>query len=318
MTKLIKISLSLILGICVELNAQNSDSNLVIKENLLPIEGMQYITLKVDNSTPLNDLIQRLNTNWKFIETGKAYWIGFTEDMFSISSRGDVAIQKLVSFFKQSANLHGKEGVIYTLYLIGINRKVYINEEFTNAKAREALFELLNEKEHVDIICKLLSKDPRNSDIGKLFDFIQAGSNKNLIWPVLNYLAYIGLDNKPLCNKVPDSIMKLEVYIGVGNKRLHKNDFNGQTKHALKLLSDEFPKTIIVERKLYRDSLIGNDFWGMYGWVDAKYFVTATRWSRFYYYYGDNKLVFITVDSAREKLLNWWTSLPADDKKKYE
>src|SRR5450432_4123868 len=68
------------------------------RQNILPVEG-GGIRMKIDSTTPLNKLIYRLNDNWHFLETGKGYWIGYTEDMFSIASRGNESIRALTDFY---------------------------------------------------------------------------------------------------------------------------------------------------------------------------------------------------------------------------
>ncbi|HTO15819.1 MAG TPA: hypothetical protein VLZ83_08610 [Edaphocola sp.] len=69
-----------------------------VKHNILSVEG-GGIQVETESLTPLNKLIERLNDNWNFVQTGKAYWIGYTEDMFSIASKGDLAIPALTDFF---------------------------------------------------------------------------------------------------------------------------------------------------------------------------------------------------------------------------
>ena len=74
------------------------------RENILPVEG-GGIRMKIDSTAPISELINRLNSIWQFLETGKLYWIGYTEDMFSIAARKDAAIQPLLNFIDTSQNL---------------------------------------------------------------------------------------------------------------------------------------------------------------------------------------------------------------------
>jgi hypothetical protein len=95
------------------LNAQLVDRAPTGEKNRLPVEG-GGITMKIDSLTPLPELINKLNGSWEFIETGKAYWIGYTNDMFSIASHGDEAVPALANFFKTTKNKSGKIGAIYS------------------------------------------------------------------------------------------------------------------------------------------------------------------------------------------------------------
>ena len=69
-------------------------------------------------------LIQRLEEDWREVETGKAYWIGYTKDMYSIAAHGDDAIYPLLSFIKKAKSNRAKYGAILSLHLIGIDRKI--------------------------------------------------------------------------------------------------------------------------------------------------------------------------------------------------
>jgi hypothetical protein len=60
--------------------------------------GWQHVA--IDTNTPLPQLIKRLDSNWREIETGKGYWIGYTDDMYSIAAHGDEAIDPLLNFIK--------------------------------------------------------------------------------------------------------------------------------------------------------------------------------------------------------------------------
>jgi hypothetical protein len=103
------------------------------KENYLPVEG-GAIHMPIDSTTSLINLIDRLSGDWQFIETGKMYWIGYTNDMFSIAARGDSAIGPLVKVVETSSKLKERLGAIYTLHLIGIDRSIKGrgNEPFVN------------------------------------------------------------------------------------------------------------------------------------------------------------------------------------------
>src|SRR4051812_30158609 len=87
------------------------------RQNYLAVEGGgRYVS--VDAAIPLDTLLARLSESWQFVETGKMYWIGYTQDMFSIAARGDVAIEPLFHLAEQSTNENAKIGAVYTLHLI--------------------------------------------------------------------------------------------------------------------------------------------------------------------------------------------------------
>ena len=65
--------------------------------------------------------------------------------MFSIASRGEIAIPTLMEFIKNTPSKKGKIGAIYTLHLIGIDRQIVgrFEEKFVKTEARSALLKLL-------------------------------------------------------------------------------------------------------------------------------------------------------------------------------
>ena len=131
------------------------------RQYVRPVEGGGMV-VSIDSITPLPEMLARLNGKWEFIETGKAYWIGYTDDMFSIAARRESAIQPLLEFIRNSANPQGKYGAVYCLHLIGINCRIVgrFKEEFANKKAREALLSLLIYPEIAPVIIRLLMRDP--------------------------------------------------------------------------------------------------------------------------------------------------------------
>ena len=101
-----------------------------------PTEG-SGMEVPIDTVTALDTLIHRLNRKWYFVETGKAYYIGYTDDMYSIAAHGETAIEPLMQFLRASSSPQSKYGVVYTLHLIGINSVVAgrYYEEFKKQKS---------------------------------------------------------------------------------------------------------------------------------------------------------------------------------------
>ena len=137
----------------------------------------------------LDNLIKKFDTSWQLEETGKGYWIGYTDEMYAIASQKDSAITKLVNYINSTENIHSKEGAVYCLHLIGIDSKIEgrFIEKFTNTKAREALLSLVSHKELTSLIASLLARDPWPSDLPVLCGVLKKGMNKTLINTLFRY-----------------------------------------------------------------------------------------------------------------------------------
>ena len=128
----------------------------------IPVEGGR-IDMKLDSVTPLSELITELETKNKLYETGKGYWIGYNDLMFSIAVYSESAIEPLVSFIENTNSYESKFAALLTLHLIGIDCKIAGRtfEEFSNTKAREALIRLLSKNNSLQTrIILLLIRDP--------------------------------------------------------------------------------------------------------------------------------------------------------------
>jgi hypothetical protein len=140
------------------------------QRNYRAVEGGSE-PVKIDTVTPLPELIKRFEKPWQFVETGKMYWIGYTDDMYSIAAYKDRAIQPLIKFIETNDNEDAKIGAVYALHLIGINSEIVgrFTEKFTNKNAREALLYLLKYHDLDGTIMELLIRDPWLSDVPVLF-----------------------------------------------------------------------------------------------------------------------------------------------------
>src|SRR5262249_27795033 len=136
------------------------------RQNYLAVEG-GGILMRIDSITPLDSLIARLSEPWHLIETGKAYWIGYNNDMFSIAARAADAIQPLLNVLKRPSPDGEKEGALLCLHLIGIDRRIAgrFSENFVNPKARNALLDALRDTSIQVYVMRLLERDPWQSDI---------------------------------------------------------------------------------------------------------------------------------------------------------
>lgn len=300
------------------------------KLNILPVEG-GGITMKIDSTTPLNKLIDRLNDNWNFLETGKMYWIGYTEDMFSIASRGNISIPVLMDFFKGTQSKKGKLGAIYTIHLVGINRQIVgrFEEKFINPEARSALLKLLPLPEFSYSVTNLLMRDPWKSDIPVYFEILQSGANEETCWPIINSLNRYKTPELPITSYLPDSFQTLSIRLQAKNENILENnfDFNSQIKNALKEFKNRYPDKIEVEEKLFSDNLTKSFETKLPNSLDIREFLSRLAINRnnpfsysqigcnIQYYFENGKLYFCTINTARQRLINWWKDLPVKEKK---
>ena len=313
--------------LCQNMFGQVIDVAPMGRQNILPVEG-GGIRMKIDSITPLNKLIARLNDDWSFLETGKGYWIGYTQDMFSIASRGDSAIPVLMEFFNSTQNKKGKLGAIYTLHLIGINRQIVgrFEEKFINPEARSALLKLLPQPEFTYAVTELLMRDPWKSDIPYLFEILQSGANEETCWPIINSLKRYKISEVPITSYLVDSLRTLSIRLKADNETILDPDFdfNGQIKEALKEFRKRYPDKIKVEEELFNDelsvyyktrlerSLSISDFLRGLA-IDRDYFFSYSKIGcKIQYYVQNGKLYFCTVNTARQRLINWWRGLPVE------
>jgi hypothetical protein len=149
------------------------DVNPSAKLNMRAVTGgSEYVAL--DTNTPLPQLISRLESNWRLVETGKGYWIGYTDDMYSIAAHGDAAIDPLVGFIKSAQSDKARYGALLSLHLIGIQSRITgrFHEEFKSQKVRNIFYELLNDERLRDKVVGLLARDPWPADLPHLFEVL--------------------------------------------------------------------------------------------------------------------------------------------------
>jgi len=166
-----------------------------------------------DTITPLVELIKKLAKPWEFTDTEKGYWIGYTDDMYSIARYKNKAIEKLTDFIDTSRSQRAREGALYTLHLIGINFRVVgrFIEDFENQNARNALLKYLDDNELNGTVVSLIKRDPWLSDIPKLMQYL-SGTNGDYS-KVLVALQRYEFDGKPLEQMITDSIFGKNVSV---------------------------------------------------------------------------------------------------------
>jgi hypothetical protein len=164
--------------------------------------GSQHIG--IDTNTPLLQLIKRLENDWREVETGKAYWIGYTDDMYSIAAHGEEAITPLLSFIKSSQSVKARYGALLTLHLIGIESKIAgrFYEEFKDKRVRSIFYELLNDDSLRDQVLLLLVRDSWPDDLSHLFKLLgNLADDKSK--PLVNGLFRYALTNRPFGGTLP-------------------------------------------------------------------------------------------------------------------
>lgn len=145
--------------------------------------------VEIETNVPLSALIQRLKGNWELEETGKAYWIGYTKDMYSIASYGEHAIAPLLEFIRNTSSDHAREGALLSLHLIGIKSRIVgrFNEEFSSKSIREVFYGFLEDGRLRDEVLLLLVRDPWPSDVPHLMKLLAEESDTNC-QPTVNAL----------------------------------------------------------------------------------------------------------------------------------
>ena len=175
------------------------------------------VRVNIDQATSLKNLIEKLDSSWQFVETGKFYWIGYTDNMYSIAAYKDFAIIPLVDHFYSAKSKIGKIGVIFSLHLIGIESEIVgrFTEKFKNKNAREALLRMANEDEYTGTIVSLLGRDPWKSDLPILIGLLK--KNNNCLELVNALFRYTGMpyeDNGlPFRQDIPKDIDTINVFL---------------------------------------------------------------------------------------------------------
>ncbi|RWY55773.1 hypothetical protein EPL05_05200 [Mucilaginibacter gilvus] len=213
--------------------------------------------VKLDKTTSLPTLIRKLAGPWEFVETGKGYWIGYTDDMFSIANYGDAAVEPLLAFLDTTKSRIGRIGVVYSLHLIGINSCVAgrFIEEFQSTKARAALLTHLKDDDLGETIMRLLIRDPWLSDVPKLFETMRNVNTNN--WYIAGALPrYIGTE-LPMHQKVLDAIGLLTIKFPFANM----NNFNGP--YGIEMQTREMLRTMQSFANVnVEESLLNAEIWG--------------------------------------------------------
>lgn len=279
--------------------------------------------VRFDSITPLSELIKKLEKPWDFNETFKAYWIGYTDDMYSIALYKDKAIEKLTDFIDTSHNVHAKDGALYTLHLIGINFRVVgrFSEDFEDKNAREALLKYLDDKELNETVMFLIMRDPWLSDIPKLMEYLSEPDRDYA--KVLSALQRYAFKGKPFDQEIKDTIFNKGIDIASPDASIM------QSMYALIAFQNELKPYLIVdneiiESKEWKKSL--SELAVRKTQIEKLSFEYFISWDRdfsycefnkpYYYRFIDHKVEIYGPIKARQIWLDWWQGLQQSEKKK--
>lgn len=283
----------------------------------------------VDTVTPTFDLIKMLEQPWTFQSTGKAYYIGYTELMFSIAHRGDQVIDTLMDYYKTTQCGYAHTGIIYTLHLIGIECTIAgrTDESFKSKKARKALLSLIHYGTYNETIAKLLMRDPWLSDIPELMSYLNIEKNTEYTWPFVKSL--IRYHAPGFC--IGHSLKDKGAYYIIRNESAIKK-FSGETsintlgKISLKLFEEKYPEFICVAPELFLQHLNG-DYWSAsrdsislieyssnhITGTDNYFSSYLALGSRFVHYLEDDVIYFCSIETAQKRIIDWWSALNSSE-----
>lgn len=280
------------------------------REYYIPVEGNR-INMKIDRNSTIKELIPRLRTNHEFYETGKGYWIGYNDLMFSIAVHSDSAIGPLLNFIDTTNCNDAKFAALYTIHLIGINGEIQgrTYEEFVNLMARDALFNLLAKNDYLRTdAMQLLIRDPKESDVPKLFDILD--STKSDCWQITSGLLRYDLKNKPVAQVVPEKLLNKKIKL--------KKQINFPESKKFSEFFKEFSKKhgdfVNVEKTLFNYNYQMPVIYGIdnneinLGYLTGLCNMTdySSISPNFQYCYEDGKIKFFSAQTTKNIWLEWW------------
>lgn len=293
-------------------NNSNTEPKINYSGYYIPVEGGR-IDMKLDSITPLNDLILRLRETNELYDTHKGYLIGYNDLMFSIAVHSNKAIQPLLDFIDTTNSYEAKLAAVYTLYLIGINCKVDWGpyDEFTNITAREGLFKLLANNESLQMdIAMLLIRDPRESDVPKLFRLLD--SLRSDCWPITSALLRYDLKNIPVKHDIPEDLLSMKIWF---TKQMNYPDSAIFSEIFLEF-SKKYAEFIQVEDTLYHYNFQMPIRWSYENTEIYISYLTNTCLrvgngmigANYQYFYKDGKINFCSALTSKRLWLEWWNT----------
>ncbi len=268
----------------------------------------------LDTVTALPKLLDRLKSDWQFVETFKGYWIGYTDDMYSIAAHGEAAVGPLVKFIQATPSFKARYGAVYCLHLIGIhsNEAGRMHEDFRSLTARQALRNLLIQDDLRHLVIKLLIRDPWQSDVPYLMAALEKRGTDD--WALVNSLVRYRVTELPIQQPIPADIgtelIKVPKFHWRLDFRLAANEQMQQVVGRIRKLQ---PVYITVEDSLEQAPLSGStgsvserelpirEF--LYRMTEVDYLQTG---SRLHYFVDKDGLTICSTQTACKRLLAWW------------
>ena len=288
----------------------NKTQKIIFSGYSIPREWAR-LDMKLDSITPLKELIPKLRIYDTLYETGKAYWIGYNDLMFSIAVYADSAINPLINFIDTTNSTKAQIAALYTLHLIGINCKVASRtlEKFDNLKAREALLKVLST--HINLqrnIMLLLIRDPRENDIPKLFNIME--SSDDYCWAISAALLSYNLNNIPIHQPIPEKLLNKSVDI----KFNEDNNYNEMYKKVFRAFSDKYKGLVNVEDTLFnynfhQPTFINSKSEPIKLWYlifESSRINYCELSSNYQYYFKNGKIYFCSAMTSKKLWLDWW------------
>jgi len=309
-------------------NAQVIDAAPSGVKNIRAVEGGGE-QVAIDTKTPLLTLIQRLEKPWKFVQTGKAYWIGYTNNMYSIANYKDRAIPLLVNFIDTAKSFRARLGGLYTLHLIGINSKIVgrFVEDFSDKKARKAILRYLNDKSLNTEVVSLLMRDPWLSDIPLFIEYLsESGRDYSMVLGALNRYDF---NNKPMGQKIDRDILRKEipilytdtnpsrpsnpVYSFISYEKAFGSSFT---------IDDEITQSVEwlrgkKELKTNKTYSAEQEFGFSFSFLMGIVFDYVAFQSSYFYTFTNHKFKLYGPIKARRIWLDWWSKLHENEKNKF-
>jgi hypothetical protein len=160
--------------------------------------------------TRISRLVRRLEGPWQLEETMKAYWFGYTKDMYAIAAHKGEAIEPLVDLARWTRSPHALGGALLTLHLVGIESTVVgrFDEAFKSKKARDALLSLLAREDCQEGVLTLLIRDPWPTDVPALLEHL--GSGTSHAWAFVKALQRYKIHSRPVHQDLPEDLAEIE------------------------------------------------------------------------------------------------------------
>ena len=278
--------------------------------------GRQLISL--DTITPLPELIQKLESPWSLVGTGKQYWIGYTDDMFSIARYKQIAINPLIEFIKETDSYRAKTGALYALHLIGTDCKVTgrFTEKFIDSTARNAILSFLDLPELHGRVLLLLGRDPWTTDIPIFMNYLSNPENDYNY--MLASLQRYDVKNKPVGQELDNVLIGKEIELITTRQSEHQDIQELRTLQLALGDSIKIDEAILNSKEWFlgleqlENEPISTKYlpatWVLESATGSFLADSYYCWnrSRYYYVYDGNIIIVYGHIKTRDIWLKWW------------